>query len=299
MSGQIASSADKINKPPKKRRILLRGILTLAFLVLFWYINNYTIKVTHTALYSSKVSDDIKLILLSDLHGMEFGSHNAPLLKKIREQNPDAVLIAGDMHTNYDAQGMEIAVDFLNSLTCPVFFIYGEHDRAMYDYSTFNTENIHVLNPDTDYYYSAAPAVKTEEFTLGDTTLDIVGINYVPRDYNIADYAEKKDGRFTIVLSHIFNHDAAEKFGADLTLCGDTHGGIVRIPFLGAAYYNGEWFPSLSGKKPIYDKGLFEYDGGYAYISGGLGAYPYPLRLFNRPEINVITIKPMEKASGD
>lgn len=88
-----------------------------------------------------------------------------------------------------------------------------------------------------------------------------------------------------------------EKFGADLTLCGDTHGGIIQIPFLGPAYYNGKFVPELyEDKNKIFDKGLFKYDGGYLFITSGIGNYigDYNIaaRFNNRPEIAVLTISP-------
>lgn len=280
------------SKPSGGGSKIMRRLAALALLVLFWYISNYTIKTTYTDIYSPKVSQDIKIVLIADLHGAEFGKENARLLRKIESENPDAVFIAGDMHTNYDTDGMKVSIDFMNKLECPSFFVYGEHDRNMYDYKDFHNNNLYILNPDTSHYSSSSPAIQGMEIMVGDTYIDIVGVNYAPANYDISNYLKRNEERFTIVLSHIFNHGAAEKFRADLTLCGDTHGGIIRFPFLGAAYYEGEFFPSLRSDKAIYDKGLFEYDGGYAYVSGGLGAYPYPIRLFNRPEINVITIKP-------
>ncbi|MFR1841829.1 MAG: hypothetical protein ACLSWQ_05305 [Oscillospiraceae bacterium] len=84
-----------------------------------------------------------------------------------------------------------------------------------------------------------------------------------------------------------------ESFGADLTLCGDTHGGVIQIPFLGPAYHNSQILPELFGSKEnVYDKGLFSYSGGYMFITSGIGNYPIPARFNNRPEIGEIIIKP-------
>ena len=57
-------------------------------------------------------------------------------------------------------------------------------------------------------------------------------------------------------------------------------------------YYEGEWLPELLENKEVYDKGLFEQDGHYMYVSCGLGNFPFPARLFNRPELTVLKIVP-------
>ena len=51
--------------------------------------------------------------------------------------------------------------------------------------------------------------------------------------------------KFNVLLAHIPMYSDYEKFGADLTLCGDTHGGVIQVPFLGPAYYNGKILPEL------------------------------------------------------
>ena len=97
-------------------------------------------------------------------------------------------------------------------------------------------------------------------------------------------------------MAHIPNYDSYAAFGADLTICGDTHGGIIQLPFgRGPAYYSetGEWFPEIFGSRSdIYDKGMFDYDGGTMFITSGLGAYPLAARFNNRPEIAFIDIVP-------
>ena len=71
----------------------------------------------------------------------------------------------------------------------------------------------------------------------------------------------------------------------ELILCGHTHGGIVRLPFLGGvAGTNFALFPE-------YDAGLFETGAYKLYISRGLGnSVPLP-RFLNTPELVSITLK--------
>ena len=81
----------------------------------------------------------------------------------------------------------------------------------------------------------------------------------------------------------------------DLVIAGHYHGGQVRVPFYGApfipvmtsSFYDG-FFPDQN-----YVSGLAAGNSIQQYISRGLGASNIPFRLFNTPEINLLTLKAM------
>ena len=71
----------------------------------------------------------------------------------------------------------------------------------------------------------------------------------------------------------------------DLILSGHAHGGIVRLPFIGGIFNVNRRLGA------DYETGLY-YEGDYCMeVSRGLGnALPVP-RLFNRPEVVVLTLR--------
>lgn len=82
----------------------------------------------------------------------------------------------------------------------------------------------------------------------------------------------------------------------DLIIAGHYHGGQIRLPFLGALFIPDPWYEPNSLFPPQDRvKGLWEYNGIKQYVSAGLGsseAIPFlKFRMFNTPEINVITLK--------
>ncbi len=64
----------------------------------------------------------------------------------------------------------------------------------------------------------------------------------------------------------------------------DTHGGMIRIPFLGGIL-------STEGFFPEHDGGVFKKDNSVMVVNRGLGNHPIPLRINNRPDIVVITLE--------
>lgn len=91
---------------------------------------------------------------------------------------------------------------------------------------------------------------------------------------------------FTLLLSHCPDFaDIALRHPVDLQLSGHSHGGQVRLPFVG------EIVTPNYGRK--YVQGHYALGGGklQLYTNRGIGMSVYPLRLFCRPELTVLTLK--------
>ena len=92
---------------------------------------------------------------------------------------------------------------------------------------------------------------------------------------------------FWLLLAHRNNHfaDQYSRLGADLVLSGHGHGGIIRLPFTdGLLSVDRTFFPS-------YTAGLYEENGSTLFVTRGLGNSGPTFRLFNRPEIAVVTLR--------
>jgi predicted MPP superfamily phosphohydrolase len=95
------------------------------------------------------------------------------------------------------------------------------------------------------------------------------------------------DKIYTVMLAHdpwiIYDY---EDFVPDLTLSGHTHGGQVRLPFVGAVVAPGQkLFPDL-------DKGLYNMkQNKLLYIDSGVGTSVFPIRFLNRSQVTLITIE--------
>ena len=92
---------------------------------------------------------------------------------------------------------------------------------------------------------------------------------------------------FWILLAHRNNYfpEHYSLLGADLVVSGHGHGGLVRLPFTdGLISVERTLFPS-------YTAGLYEENGSALFVTRGLGNSGSTFRLFNRPEVAVVTLR--------
>ena len=70
-------------------------------------------------------------------------------------------------------------------------------------------------------------------------------------------------------------------------LCGDTHGGVIRIPGLGALYSRNFGFFPEEKNAMIYGK--YQRGDSQVIVSSGL-ENRNPFRIFNQPEIVIVDV---------
>lgn len=270
----------------RKRRHWLGFLLFLLVLVAFWWFETFTLTVSEVTVKHEKIKNDITIVQLTDLHGASFGINNSTLIKKIDNESPDLIAITGDMYTHSDRSGRETATRLITDLSkkYPVYLVNGEHDNNDEFLSDLKERNVHVL----DY--------RKEKITVGNTDLTLYGINnlYYSPTFDLANEFTLDPNQYNILLAHIDNLEAFSRFGIDLSLCGDTHGGQVRLPFVGALNNQGIWFPErgVNTGSITRTKGLYTKGDSTLFVSSGMGNYPVPIRFMNRPEIAVIHLQP-------
>ncbi len=268
--------------------------LVLVIVMLFVY-SNYTVGVTD---YEIKIEnlpdsfDGFKILQLSDLHNKDF----ANLIDKINDAKPDIVVMTGDMVSTSD-EDYDVFLNYADKIAdkYPTYFIVGNHEQALSraDYAELMTQ---ISN--TGVYILDNSCVTLEK---GEKTVNLYGMWFNLRFYrdindaNTDEYIvdaehmnrilEKSKGGVNILLTHNpVYFDAYAEWGADLTLAGHMHGGMVQIPFKGGLFSpEKEYFPE-------YDAGLFKNGDSTLVVSRGLGEHK-GFRFLNQPEIVVVTLK--------
>lgn len=279
-------------KHPKRRTRRNLAVLALSALCLtgFLYWDNTALQVARFDPVFSDLPagfDGCRIVILSDLHGASFGAHNADLLAAVAAEQPEYIFFLGDLEDKYrgpeDGYPAEIARGL--SAIAPTYYVTGNHEWAV----------------------GGVPALK-EILTANGVT--VLSNQFVPLERNgdtivlagIDDpngYADQKTPEelaaeveaacpdaFWLLLAHR-NNLFAERYsrlGADLVISGHGHGGIIRLPFTdGLISVERTLFPS-------YTAGFYEVESNDLFVSRGLGNSGPSFRLFNRPEVAVLTL---------
>ena len=82
----------------RRKRIFIWISVLMVLLGFFYYENSYLVVSTYT-MESEKLAkefDGYKIVQISDFHNASFGVKNKRLLKKIRNEKPDMLVITGD-----------------------------------------------------------------------------------------------------------------------------------------------------------------------------------------------------------
>lgn len=287
----------------KKRIIAIIGAFLIIFLSVELLISNLAIKGTAYTIPLGGVESQIRFVALSDLHCREFGKGNSRLLDKIKAQSPDAIFAVGDMISNNsdisDADEMVALLCRLNEIA-PTFFTPGNHEleyisRTGDDLLTkVSNAGITVVNDSYVDCNFGGQAIR-----IGGTMGHAFPFGRTPEEFQSSDIykflTEFEDTDLpTVCLAHmpdtfIFNNAASYWPGVDLVISGHTHGGMIRIPFVGGL------IAPMQGFFPAYDRGYFKLSSNMQMIIGsGLAGYGIVPRIFNLPEICVIDIVPKE-----
>lgn len=271
----------------KKKRKFPKFLVIVIFLIFIWWFNNYTLKTTHVELDSEKLNNSVKIAVISDYHATKHGIGKETIIRRIKKNEPDIVLVMGDMYSrNSSEELIQISVDLTADIISegyPVYFVTGDHDTDQSYIDSMQETGAVLMN------------YNSETININGNNIQLMGIDnvYYSPTFNLNNAFSNKDDCYNILMAHIPNYEKFADFGADLTICADTHGGMIQLPFLGAVIDSATMkiFPELRGDT-VYDKGLFDYNGGTMFITSGIGVSPAPVRFNNRPEIAIIEISP-------
>ena len=266
---------------------------------IFLYVNLNCLQLSTFDVYSKKIPkkfEGYRIIQLSDLHKKVFGKNNQPLIDMVKREKPNVIFITGDMMNSKkdDGSTFEVVAKEIVKL-CPVYYIVGNHEEIVQSYHP------EILEAHQDRLKQMGVVILDNDrtqLTAGDEKIDLFGMRISMKHYRnmTLEYPkgishdiptiDKKLGKpdesvFSILLAHNpFYFDSYARWGADLTLSGHVHGGIIRLPLIGGLLSPEiKFFPKYSaGEYFIRDKEMI--------VSRGLGGnFLFHIRAFNRPEV--------------
>jgi len=233
--------------------------------------------------------DGFRITQLSDIHNKKFGGSNDKLIEEVKKTKPNIIAVTGDL---IDGNGqLESMISLMKSLCdiAPTYYVSGNNEWATDEYKELfaGLEAAGVIMLDNAY----------DVVTVGDASITLVGIcdpngpaDMKTRQEMFESLPDAAKENFIITLVHRNeNFEEYALLGADLVLCGHSHGGTIRLPVLGGLFDH-------SGILPKYENGIFDIsensDGSaYAFVSRGIGnAHHFP-RFMNNPQIAVVILR--------
>ena len=278
----------------KRRHPWIRLAVLLAVLaagILFFYWSNHSLQIERFTFLDSALPegfDGAVVVQLSDLHCGSFGENNSGLLAAVAAAEPDYIFLTGDLLD----QAKPIPEGYVETLAgglaaiAPTYYVTGNHEWAR----------------------GSVPELKN---TLADCGVTVLSNQFVPLERQgdvillagiddpngyadqktpeelAAEIAAAEDSPYWLLLAHrnTLFADRYSRLGANLTICGHGHGGLIRLPFTDGLVSTDRTF------FPTYTAGFYTANGARVFVSRGLGNSGRTFRLFNRPQVVVLTLE--------
>lgn len=245
-------------------------------------------------------SSELVILQVSDLHLRNSNSALKRFLFSLDSETYDLVLATGDLLGEPPA--VELCARLLNGLKArhARFFVFGSSDyyaptfKNYLDYFT-GKRRIPTKKNRTEELRNALTDSGWEDLTNRTAVRDFDGIT--TQITGLDDPHLNRDDRSLLrrdpaaALALCVVHDPspyldAARAGYDLTISGHTHGGQVRLPFLGAVVTN-------SDLPRRFARGLSDVNGSQLFVNPGLGTGKFaPFRFLCRPEASVLRLVP-------
>lgn len=265
--------------------------LMILLLTFIFFLGLFSIKekIISYNVTSNKVTNNFKIVLITDLHSCYYGKDMITLINDIKIQNPDVVLLGGDIYNDKksDNSNTEIFLRQISSMyRC--YFVFGNHDTK-----TESLKNIDAIKKELKTYGINVLNGTYDTLEINGQKINICGVDdpNIARNsfYNQLKNAGKAchNGNYTILLSH--RPELIEKYREydfDLVLSGHAHGGQWCIPKI----LNGLFAPH-QGLFPKYAGGRYDFYKTCFIVSRGLARESTHVpRIFNNPEVVVINV---------
>lgn len=269
----------------KKMKLLFIIVFSLAAVSIFlwWQANGLGITyIEHSSWRLPIEFDGFRIAQVSDLHNKTFGKGNSSLLALLSREAPDIIVITGDL-VDRRRPDINAAMEFIYGAVAiaPVYYVSGNHEERLENhneiYGKLVNAGVHVLEN------TGAKILR------GERSISIAGVFDSDSDTVISRRIETVMGNpddFTILLCHRPNYmEIFKRYSLDLVFCGHAHGGQFRVPFVGGL------FAPDQGLFPQYTSGACTEGETTMIVSRGLGNSVVPIRLFNRPDVVMATLR--------
>ncbi len=258
--------------------------ITAVYLGIGWFMAHRVSETDYLLKTDKALQNDCRIVEIADAHlGITLdGESFRREVERIAALAPDAVVIVGDfVDDDSTRDDMLAACRALGELETRfgVYFVYGNHDKGYYSSRDFSAEDLQSALEQNGV------KILADESVLLDDGICLIG----RRDRSDRAGASAAEllapldhTRYLIVLDHQPNDFEAEAAaGADLVLCGHTHGGHI--------FPAGQISMLIGANDAVYGHSV---RGGTDFIvSSGISGWAIPFKTGTRSEFAVIDIR--------
>lgn len=270
------------NKKFKNIYLLIMSI----FIIIFVFAFNINLTTKYYKIDSHKLNENVRILFISDLHSSYYGKNQKNLLTSINLQNPDIILLGGDIADDKRThENTEILLKNI-SKKYPCYYVSGNHEFWSGEINNikkmFLSYGINILEGNNKII-----SVNNQKINICGVDDPEIGKNtFFKQINNISNLIN--NSFFTIFLSHRPEYiNTYIDYDFDLILSGHAHGGQWIIPCI----LNGFYAPN-QGFFPEYAGGLYKFDKKIFIVNRGLAKWSASIipRIFNPPELVIIDI---------
>lgn len=222
-----------------------------------------TVKISTKSMNFGQSKKKFRFIHLSDIHLEELGIRELKIKKIIKENPPQFILFTGDflnLSNNKNPNSIKQIIEFFNLLSsyAPIFYVSGSPAVDL-------TETLNSIEP-----HLMATRINNSNhiFYLNDIYINLIGLTCTHKPHidiiNLSSLV--REDMINILLYHSPDliYEIKQEHKINLMLSGHTHGGQIRLPFVGALFTG-----SLYGRK--LQSGLYKIYDTLLSISRGIG----------------------------
>jgi hypothetical protein len=240
------------------------------------------VKVEETVLPLAKIPPgrELRLVHISDLHIRAFHDYYQKVAETVNALAPEIILITGDfLEKDRNLADVRRFLDLLRA-SKGIYAVQGNWEY----WARLEGENMrrHLARAGVTLLID-----QRLDLDLRKVPISVLGLDYPSSVDRLKTLQEQADpARVNLLLSHVpaFGHEELDP-RIDLILCGHTHGGQVRIPFIPPFY-----LPRFSGS---FVSGLYRVGPNDTplYVTRGIGTSVFPVRFLCRPEITLLRLQ--------
>lgn len=273
-----------------RRTVGMLGIVVFLFTGIKMYADTTNIQVEEEIIEMDDLPNafhNFKIIHISDVQGDQYtgAERIARYVEKVNSQDADIVIFTGDLVTN-GTDYLEMAAGEMAKVESRLgtYAVVGDHDywAGLSEVEpALENQGIELLRDEN----TIIPAGSDSLLLTG--VIEVYSQSAEKQVVDSLTAQGESEELFKIMASHQVSDlviGKAQEYNYPILLAGHTHGGQVRVPFLGMQF-------SAADRETKYVSGSYWAEELFVNVNNGLGFTLAPVRYNAPPKISVITLR--------